>query len=83
MRFLRPGTRKRWRNSRPRWAAFGGNGSVVTVETTTDYQYKSPASYYLAEGLRSLAEGDSLLALRFVREAVHVLEGEAEQVKGL
>jgi len=62
----------------PLWAADGGNGSVVPDSDVQMTSRRSDEMYFLVEAIRSMAEGDSLAALRFAREAVNRLEDEAE-----
>lgn len=60
----------------PRWAAFGGNGSVVPMTELEVTGQRWYPEYWLGEALRSLAEGDPGLALMFAKVSVMCLEGQ-------
>ena len=62
------------RHSTPRWAADGGNGSVVPMNEEKVTSDRDKAIQWLAATIRHVAEDDYGIALAFIRYAEQDIE---------
>lgn len=62
----------------PLWAAYGGNGSVVDVNSSEVVSERRYEVYWAAEALRAWAEGDRQRGNRYLRLALVELERQEQ-----